>query len=90
MNSRGCKLATLPPSNKLRNWLTERLSDQIILSRQSERLLRQVLKDEDANALQGLKLTWAATIDAFVNAEFATEDDFDDYEIPSFLRKQAD
>ena len=71
-------------------WLTERLSDQMTLSRQSERLVRQVLKDEDAKFLQELKLTWAATIDAFENAEFATEDDFDDFEIPSFLRKQAD
>ena len=74
-------------------WLTERLSDQITLSRQSERLLRQVLKGEDAKFLQELKLTWAVTVDAFMNAEFAAagcEGEDEDFEIPAFLRKQAD
>ena len=74
-------------------WLIERLSDQITLSRQSERLLRQVLKDEDAKILQELKQTWAAKIDAFMNHELVSEgsaDDDEDFEIPEFLRKQAD
>jgi hypothetical protein len=74
-------------------WLTERLSDQMTLSRQSERLVRQVLKDEDAKFLQELKLTWAGTIDAFMNSEFAAagcEGDEENFEIPAFLRKQAD
>lgn len=74
-------------------WLAERLSDQITLSRQSERLLRHVLKHEDTKVLQELKLTWAARIDAFMNQELATavEDaDGEDFEIPAFLRKQAD
>jgi Ca-activated chloride channel family protein len=74
-------------------WLVERFSDQIILSRQSERLLRQVLKDEDAKILQELKLTWAARIDIFMNQELVSEggvEDDEDFEIPEFLRKQAD
>jgi Ca-activated chloride channel family protein len=74
-------------------WLVERFSDQIILSRQSERLLRQVLKDEDLRFLQELKLTWAARIDAFMNHELVPEgsaDDDEEFEIPEFLRKQAD
>lgn len=74
-------------------WLVERLSDQITLSRQSERLLRQVLKDEDANVLQELKLIWAATIDSFMNTELAAagcEGEDEDFETPAFLRKQAD
>lgn len=50
-------------------WLAERLSDQMILSRQSERLLRQVLKDEDAALLQELKATWADKMDALMNAQ---------------------
>ncbi|PIQ54380.1 MAG: hypothetical protein COW02_05130 [Comamonadaceae bacterium CG12_big_fil_rev_8_21_14_0_65_59_15] len=50
-------------------WLAERLSDQITLSRQSERLLRQVLKDEDAALLQELKATWADKMDALMNAQ---------------------
>jgi hypothetical protein len=74
-------------------WLVESLSDQITLSRQSERLLRQVLKDEDAYFLQELKLTWAAIIDAFMNQELVSRggmEDDEDFEIPEFLRKQAD
>lgn len=74
-------------------WLVERFSDQIILSRQSERLLRQVLKDEDAKILQELKVTWAAKIDAFMNHDLVSEgsaDDDEDFETPEFLRKQAD
>ena len=74
-------------------WLVERLSDQITLSRQSERLLRQLLKDEDAKILQELKLTWADRIDAFMNRELVSEggvDGDEDFEIPEFLRKQAD
>jgi Ca-activated chloride channel family protein len=74
-------------------WLAERLSDQLTLSCQSERLLRHVLKDEDAKFLQELKLTWGATIDAFVNQELVSVgggEDGEDFEIPAFLRKQAD
>jgi Ca-activated chloride channel homolog len=74
-------------------WLAERLSDQVTLSRQSERLLRHVLKDEDAKVLQELKLTWAAKIDAFMNQELVSaggEEDGENFEIPEFLRRQAD
>ncbi len=70
-----------------------RLADQIPLSRQSERLLLQVLKDEDAKILQELKLTWAVRIDAFMNHELVSEGstaDGGEFEIPEFLRKQAD
>jgi Ca-activated chloride channel family protein len=71
-------------------WLVERLPDQITLSRQSERLLRHVLKDEEPRFLQELKLTWTVRIDALMRPEAATSDDFDEFEIPEFLRKQAD
>jgi hypothetical protein len=70
-------------------WLAERLSDQFTLSRQSERLLRQVLKDEDTKMLHELKLTWSAKIDAFVNQEFESASN-ENFELPEFLRKQAD
>jgi len=53
-------------------WLAERVSDQITLSRQSERLLRQVLKDEDATLLQELEVTWTDKIDALMNMAHAT------------------
>lgn len=52
-------------------WLSERLQSQITLSRHSERLLRQALKDENAQGLQSLKLTWAVEIDAFMNPALA-------------------
>jgi len=70
-------------------WLAERLSDQITLSRQSERLLRHVLKDEDTKMLHELKLTWSAKIDAFINQEFESARN-ENFELPEFLRKQAD
>jgi Ca-activated chloride channel family protein len=70
-------------------WLAERLSDQITLSRQSERLLRHVLKDEETKMLHELKLTWSAKIDAFVNQEFESALN-ENFELPEFLRKQAD
>ena len=38
-------------------WLTTKLPDQFTLSRQSERLLRHVLKDEDATKLQEMLIT---------------------------------
>jgi Ca-activated chloride channel family protein len=72
-------------------WLSEQLVDQITLSRQSERLLRHALKDEEAKILQEIKLTWSATIDAFMNQELvAAGDEGDVFEVPAFLRKQAD
>ena len=71
-------------------WLAERLSDQVTLSRQSERLLRQGLKDEDAKVLQELKLTWAEKLDFYMNLEQASVGSADDFEIPLFLLKQAD
>jgi hypothetical protein len=72
-------------------WFVERLSDQITLSRQSERLLRQVLKDEDVNILEELKQTWKAKIDIFMNQELASAGGDDEpFDIPAFLRKQAD
>ena len=83
-------------------WLTDALADQFILSRQGERLLRQSLKTMDADSLAlGLQqiekklgpggivwslncLTPAPEPDKLVTA------DMDDFEIPAFLRKQAD
>jgi hypothetical protein len=53
-------------------WLAERLVDQITLSRQSERLLRNALKDEAPELLQKLKLTWSANVDAISKQELAT------------------
>ena len=70
-------------------WLAERLSDQITLSRQSERLLRHVLKDEETKILHELKLTWSAKIDAFINQEFESAGN-ENFELPEVLRKQAD
>lgn len=43
-------------------WMAEHLSKQITLSRQAERLLRQVLKDVDVKVLQELQLTWKAKV----------------------------
>lgn len=40
-------------------WLAEKLNDHFTLSRQSERLLRHTLKDEDAQKLQEMLLTMA-------------------------------
>jgi hypothetical protein len=43
--------------------------------------------------LQELKLTWAAKIDALMSRELVFEggvDDDEDFDIPEFLRKQAD
>ena len=72
-------------------WLAERLNGQFTLSRQSERLLRHVLKDEDGKMLQELKLTWAGKMDAVMDQQLvATGRDVDDLEVLAFLRKQAD
>ena len=75
-------------------WLAEQLSDEITLSRQSERLLRHVLKDTDAKILNELRQTLAANSDAIMNTEnvAASLDDqyLDAMEIPAFLRKQSD
>jgi hypothetical protein len=48
-----------------------------------------VLKDEDTKMLHELKLTWSAKIDAFVNQEFESASN-ENFELPEFLRKQAD
>ena len=75
-------------------WLAEQLADRITLSRQSERLLRHVLKDTDTKILHELRQTLAANSDAIMNTEnvAASLDDqyLDAMEIPAFLRKQAD
>ncbi|MCF8209809.1 MAG: hypothetical protein K9K38_10455 [Rhodoferax sp.] len=74
-------------------WLAERLADQITLSGQSERLLRQALKGEETEVLHALKLTWAARIDAFMNQEFVSDggtNDCEDDEIPELMCNQAD
>ncbi len=70
-------------------WLAEHLSEQITLSRHSERLLLHVLKDENTKILQKLKLTWSSKIDAFISQELQSES-MDSFEIPEFLRKLAD
>jgi Ca-activated chloride channel family protein len=44
-------------------WLAAKLSDQITLSRQSERLLRHVLKDEDAQRLQEMLVSLIGSFD---------------------------
>ena len=75
-------------------WLSEQLTDEITLSRQSERLLRHLLKDTDAKILNELRQTLTANIDAIMNTEnVATSldgEDSDEFDIPAFLRKQAD
>ena len=75
-------------------WLAEQLSDEITLSRQSERLLRHVLKDTDAKILNELRQTLTANSDAIMNIEnVATSldgENSDEFDIPAFLRKQAD
>jgi hypothetical protein len=75
-------------------WLAEQLADRIALSRQSERLLRHVLKDTDTKILHELRQTLAANSDAIMNTEnvAASLDDqyLDAMEIPAFLRRQAD
>lgn len=70
-------------------WLSERLSAQITLSRHSERLLRHVLRDEDSKLLHELKLTWSGKIDDFINQEFEVASN-ENFELPKFLRKLAD
>ncbi|MDD3381821.1 MAG: VWA domain-containing protein, partial [Rugosibacter sp.] len=70
-------------------WLAERLTDQITLSRQSERLLRHVLQDEDVKILQELKLIWSSKIDVFINQELQSASNTS-FELPEFLRKLAD
>jgi len=50
----------------LLQWLAERLADSFTLSRQGQRLLRQVLKAEDAKQVLALGQKWAATVNAIV------------------------
>jgi len=50
----------------LLQWLAERLTDSFTLSRQGQRLLRQVLKAEDAKLVQAPGQKWAAKVDAIV------------------------
>ncbi len=84
-------------------WLSVALVDQFVLSRHGERLLRLILKSMDAEALdlavQGVEkklgpvgAQWGPKCRTARAVEVAagTEDDVDDYEIPAFLRKQAD
>jgi hypothetical protein len=56
--------------------------------------LRHVLKDTDAKILNELRQTLTANIDAIMNTEnVATSldgEDSDEFDIPAFLRKQAD
>jgi len=50
----------------LLQWLAERLTDSFTFSRQGQRLLRQVLKAEDAKQVLALGQKWAATANAIV------------------------
>jgi len=50
----------------LLQWLAERLADSFTLSRQGQRLLRQVLKAEDEKLVQALGQKWAAKVDALL------------------------
>lgn len=73
-------------------WMAEHLSAEITLSRQGERLLRQVLKDVDAKVLQELNLTWKAKVFAFMARELSNmggQLELEGLEIPAFLRRQA-
>ncbi len=84
-------------------WLSVALVDQFVLSRHGERLLRLILKSMDADALDlavqqvekklgPVSAKWGHKCRTARAAEVAAgrEDDVDDYEIPAFLRKQAD
>jgi hypothetical protein len=71
--------------------LAESMTDQITLSRQTERLLRQMLKDIDPFVLEELKQTWTAKIGALINHEVTLKlGGMGDLNIPAFLRRQAD
>jgi Ca-activated chloride channel family protein len=73
-------------------WMAEHLSEDITLSRQGERLLRQVLKDVEANVLQELNLTWKAKVFAFMVRELSNmggQLELEGLDIPAFLRRQA-
>ena len=54
-------------------WMAEHQSQEISFSRQSERFLRQLLQDVDANVLQELNFTWKAKVYAFIVRELATK-----------------
>jgi hypothetical protein len=71
--------------------LAESMTDQITLSRQSERVLRQMLKDIDPFVLEELMQTWTAKIGALINHEVTLKPGgMVDLDIPAFLRRQAD
>jgi len=50
----------------LLQWLAERLTDSFTLSRQGQRLLRQVLKEEDEKQVLALGQAFAKKVDSFV------------------------
>ena len=80
-------------------WLGAALTDQLALSRQGERLLRLILKSVDTAAvdlavkdvqkkLGPVGVNWGPKCSSQRTAGVAVADD--DFEIPDFLRKQAD
>jgi hypothetical protein len=80
-------------------WLGAALADQLALSRQGERLLRLILKPVDADAvdlavkdvekkLGPVGVNWGPKCRSQRKAGVAVSDD--EFEIPDFLRKQAD
>ncbi len=84
-------------------WLGAGLADQLALSRQGERLLRLILKSVDTDALDlavkdvekrlgPVGANWGPKCRTARTAEVTAiaDDDLDDYEIPQFLKKQAD
>jgi len=73
-------------------WLAERLAGQFTLSRQGERVIRQLLHGQDLKAMQDFKRIWAKTVDEFLTLRFCptSQVEDEDMEIPAFLRKQED
>ncbi len=84
-------------------WLGAALADQLVLSRHGERLLRLILKSMDSDtlvlAVQGVEkklgpvgAQWGpkSGTSRSAGAAAVTNDEVDEYEIPAFLRKQAD
>jgi hypothetical protein len=84
-------------------WLAEALTDQFIMSRQGERMLRQILTAMESEALDsGVKQIelrmgpagerWHTKNLDKKEEDFAlaSDDDMDNFEVSAFLRKRAD
>jgi hypothetical protein len=83
-------------------WLGAALANQLALSRQGERLLRLILNSVDTAAvdlavksvekkLGPVGVNWGPKCRSYRQAGVAVaDDDLDAFEIPAFLRKQAD